>query len=76
MHHGIGPFQKWKGLTRFGNFSKKGSLPGLITGYLSLVLKVKFNSFKTGGWRCYNPQGFSIATFERSTLSVNPDYSI
>ena len=26
MHHGIGPFQKWKGLTRFGNLSKNGSL--------------------------------------------------
>ena len=27
MHHGIGPFQKWKGITRFGNLSKNGSLP-------------------------------------------------
>ena len=35
------------------------------------MLKSKFNSFKTGGWRCYNPQGFSIATFERSILFLN-----
>ena len=33
MHHGIEPFQKWKGLTRFGNLSKSGSLPGLLTVY-------------------------------------------
>ena len=32
MHHGNEPFQKRKGLTRFGNLSKSGSLPGLGKG--------------------------------------------
>ena len=47
MHHGIGPLQKWKGLTRFGNISKNGSLPGLHT----LAVSSEVTLYSVHQWR-------------------------
>ena len=73
MHHGIGPFLKWKGLTRFGNLSKSGSLPGLIriTKVYSFRLMVKEKLTKCN-WKVKWGQIFNMSDLREWRIKLFP----